>query len=257
MSVRVEHLTVSYRGATAPALADVSLSIAPGERLAVIGESGSGKSTFGLALAGLLPARTSVSGAIVWPDGRPPMPGRDLGVVFQDPGNSLNPVLSVGEQIAEVARRHLGLSWSESYAEAERLLARVGLPEAARLRHAFPHQLSGGQRQRVAIAEAIAARPGLLIADEPTSALDVVVQAGIVGLLRELVAEAGMTLVFITHDIALASSFADRIAVFRDGALVQAGTVADVLGAPAPYTASLIASHIDLDTPPLIGRDAA
>ena len=193
-----------------------------------------------------------------WPGlGHPPLPGRDIGFIFQDPGASLNPVLSIGEQIAEVARRHLGLGWREAYGHALDLLARVRIPEPQAALRAYPHQLSGGQRQRVAIASAIAAKPKLLIADEPTSALDMIVQAEIVALLDALVREDRMTLLFITHDIALASGFADRIAVFRSARLVEFGPTADVLARPQDaYTKHLIASHIDLATPPLIAEAA-
>jgi peptide/nickel transport system ATP-binding protein len=262
MSAVLTHIAglgVHYRGADgAPALAAVNLDIIAGERLAIIGESGSGKSTLGLALAGLLPCDARLDGRIAWPGlDAPPRLGRDIGMVFQDPSNSLNPVLRVGEQIAEVAQRHLGLDCHKACQHALELLHRVHIPQADRAIRAYPHQLSGGQRQRVAIASAIAARPRLLIADEPTSALDMVVQAEIVALLDELVREAKMTLLFITHDIALASGFADRIAVFRHGVLVEAGATEAVLGRPASdYTASLIASHIDLASPPLIGEPA-
>ena len=248
-------LTVTYRRASAPALSGVSLDVEAGEILAIIGESGSGKSTLARAIAGLLPERTTVAGRLDWPglDGAP-RAGRDIGTVFQDPGSSLNPVLSIGEQVGEGARRHLGLGRRAAEAEAVRLLARVHLPEPERLLRAFPHQLSGGQRQRVAIAGAIAARPRLLIADEVTSALDVVVQAAIVDLLIELVRAQNMTLVFVTHDLALASGIADRVAVMAAGRLVELGTAAGVVAAPkAAETAALIAAHIDLATPPLVG----
>ncbi|MBY5323884.1 ABC transporter ATP-binding protein [Rhizobium leguminosarum] len=252
----LRQLSVTYgRGSSgAAALDHIDLDIASGERLAIIGESGSGKSTLARALAGLLPEGAKVGGEILWPGlGHPLRPGRDFGFVFQDPGSSLNPVLTIGEQIAEGARRHLGLSWKQAYARAEELLERVRIPQPDKAMRAFPHQLSGGQRQRVAIAAAIAARPALLIADEATSALDVVVQAEIVRLLDGLVREDGMTLLFITHDIALASGFVDRIAVFRNARQVEAGPVRSVLSAPkSDYTAALIASHRDLATPPLI-----
>jgi peptide/nickel transport system ATP-binding protein len=258
---RLSGLTVAYRanGTSATALEAVELDIPAGERLAIIGESGSGKSTLALALAGLLPGNADVTGRITWPAyGHAPLPGRDYGFVFQDAGASLNPVLSVGEQIAEVAQRHLGMGWHEGYGRARDLLARVRIPQPDAALRAYPHQLSGGQRQRVGIAAAVAAQPRLLIADEPTSALDMVVQAEIVALLDELVREDGMTLLFITHDIALASGFADRIALFRNGRLIEAGPAAEILSRPADaYTASLIASHIDLSTPPLIAGDAA
>ncbi|WSH25510.1 ABC transporter ATP-binding protein (plasmid) [Rhizobium ruizarguesonis] len=252
----MRQLPVTYSRGRNAALDRVDLDIAAGERLAIIGESGSGKSTLARALAGLLPEGAKVQGELLWPAlGHPPRPGRDFGLVFQDPGSSLNPVLTIGEQIAEGARRHLGLSWKQAYIRAEELLGRVRIPQPDKAMRAFPHQLSGGQRQRVAIAAAIAAKPALLIADEATSALDVVVQAEIVGLLDGLVREDGMTLLFITHDIALASGFVDRIAVFHNARLVEAGPVRSVLSAPeSDYTAALIASHRDLATPPLIAE---
>lgn len=252
----LRRLSVTYRHSSTPALEHVDLDIAAGKRLAIIGESGSGKSTLARALAGLLPEGAVVKGDISWPAfERSPLPGHDFGFVFQDPGASLNPVLTVGEQIAEGARRHLGLDWRKAYLRAEELLERVRIPQPAKALRAFPHQLSGGQRQRVAIAAAIAARPRLLIADEATSALDVVVQAEIVQLLDTLVREDGMTLLFITHDIALASGFVDRVAVFRNARLAETGPVRSVLSTPAsPYTAALVASHIDLSTPPLVAE---
>jgi peptide/nickel transport system ATP-binding protein len=184
-----------------------------------------------------------------------PRLGRDIGFVFQDPSASLDPVMTIGKQIAEVARTHLGLTWSQSYAKAKSLLERVRLPDPDSALRAFPHQLSGGQKQRVAIAAAIAAGPKLLIADEATSALDTIVQAEIVALIRRLVTEDGMTLLFISHDIALAAELAGRIAVFRHGQLVELGTTAQIVGAPAqPYTRALLDAHIGLDTRPLLNR---
>nr|WP_250810401.1 ABC transporter ATP-binding protein [Neorhizobium tomejilense] len=253
----IRNLSVTYRGQTLPALNQIDLDIVAGERLAIIGESGSGKSTFARAMAGLLPPGAKLAGEMRWSSGGPPLPGRDLGFVFQDPSSSLNPVLSVGEQVAEGARRHLRLSWKSAYGRALGMLERVRIPEPHKAMKAFPHQLSGGQRQRVAIAAALAARPGILITDEATSALDMVVQAEIVSLLDELVREAGMTLVFITHDIALASGFANRVAIFKDGRLIEAGPTGKVLSSPREaYTKTLIASHRDLATPPLV-REAA
>ncbi|WP_352585028.1 ABC transporter ATP-binding protein [Mesorhizobium sp. M0088] len=184
-----------------------------------------------------------------------PRLGRDIGFVFQDPSASLDPVMTIGKQIAEVARTHLGLTWSQSYAKAKSLLERVRLPDPDSALRAFPHQLSGGQKQRVAIAAAIAAGPKLLIADEATSALDTIVQAEIVALIRRLVTEDGMTLLFISHDIALAAELAERIAVFRHGQLVELGMTAQIVGAPAqPYTRALLDAHIGLDTRPLLNR---
>ncbi len=252
----IRQLSVAYRTdeGAGRAIERLDLRILAGERLAVIGESGSGKSTLGLALAGLLPDGAILGGDVDWPGlGRRPHAGRDIGFVFQDPGASLNPVLTVGEQIAEVARHHLGLGWRAAFDRAASLLDRVRIDRPAAALAAYPHQLSGGQRQRVAIAAAIAARPVLLIADEPTSALDTVVQADIVALLETLVAEDGMTLLFITHDIALASGFADRIAVLRRARLVEVAPAGMLVARPAdPYTRELLAAHIGLDTPPLV-----
>ena len=250
---QIRNLSVTYRGQTLPALDHLDLDIVAGERLAIIGESGSGKSTLARAVAGLLPPGAKLAGEMRWSSGEPPLPGRDLGFVFQDPSSSLNPVLTIGEQVAEGARRHLRLSWREAYAHALKMLERVRLPQPDKAMKAFPHQLSGGQRQRVAIAAALAAKPGILIADEATSALDMVVQAEIVSLLDELVREAGMTLIFITHDIGLASGFANRVAIFKDGRLIEAGPTGKVLSSSREaYTRTLIASHRDLTTPPLI-----
>jgi peptide/nickel transport system ATP-binding protein len=185
----------------------------------------------------------------------PPLGGRDIGFVFQDPSASLDPVMAVGKQIAEVARTHLGLTWPQAYARAKTLLERVRLPDPDSALRAFPHQLSGGQKQRVAIAAAIAAGPKLLIADEGTSALDTIVQAEIVALIRRLVAEDGMTLLFISHDIALASELAERIAVFRHGQLIELGQTARIINAPAHlYTRALLDAHIGLEAKPLLSR---
>ncbi|UDL92893.1 ABC transporter ATP-binding protein [Mesorhizobium sp. PAMC28654] len=186
-----------------------------------------------------------------------PVAGRDIGFVFQDPSGSIDPVMAVGKQIAEVAHTHLGLTWPQAYAKARTLLERVRLPDPDSAMRAFPHQLSGGQKQRVAIATAIAAGPKLLIADEATSALDTIVQAEIVQLIRQLVAEDGMTLLFISHDIALASELAERIAVFRHGELVECGATVQIVEVPRqPYTRALVDAHIGLDAEPLLGRRA-
>lgn len=248
---RIKDLTVHYGDRNA--LAGLSLDLFVGERMAIVGESGSGKSTFARALAGLLPHNANCEGEIRWHSGQSPKLGRDIGFVFQDSSASLNPLLKIGEQVAEGARRHLGMTWRAAFAHAEKLLGHVRVPNPSAIMHAYPHQLSGGQRQRVAIAAAIASRPSILIADEATSALDTVVQAQIVALLDGLVSETSMTLVFVTHDIALASHLADRIAVFKDGHLMEVGATADILSAPTDaYTKSLIKGHYDLTSPPLI-----
>ena len=187
-----------------------------------------------------------------------PLGGRDIGFVFQDPSASLDPVMAVGEQVAEVAHTHLGLTWSQSYAKAKTLLERVRLPDPDAALRAYPHQLSGGQKQRVAIAAAIAAGPKLLIADEATSALDTIVQAEIVALIRQLVAEDGMTLLFVSHDIALAAELAERIAVFRHGELVELGTTAQIVASPRhAYTRALLNAHLGLDAEPLLQQSGA
>ena len=218
--------------------------------LAVLGESGSGKSTLALAICGLLPAGAVVTGAVTFPGLGRPVLGRDIGVVFQDPGGSLNPVLTIGEQIAEVAVVHCGRSWRAARAETARLLDRMGIADAAAALLRYPHEFSGGQRQRIALAAALAADPVMLVADEPTSALDTVVQHQMVALLDGLVRERGLTLLFVTHDIALASMLGDDVAVLLDGRLMEAGPVRQVLGTPAhAYTRALLASRLDLDTP--------
>ncbi|WP_181175387.1 ABC transporter ATP-binding protein [Mesorhizobium sp. B1-1-4] len=269
--VSIRNLAVTYRrdDGEVVALRDISLDIKAGERLAVIGESGSGKSTLALAIAGLLPASARIDGRIDWvlrpsmlgakaerlPSRfleKAPLLGRDIGFIFQDPSASLDPVMTVGKQIAEVSRTHLGLTWPQAYARAKDLLERVRLPDPDSALRAYPHQLSGGQKQRVAIAAAIAAGPRLLIADEATSALDTIVQAEIVALIRRLVEEDGMTLLFISHDIALAAELADRIAVFRHGELIELGATQQIVSAPTEaYTRALLEAHIGLDAEPL------
>ncbi|MGX8011888.1 ABC transporter ATP-binding protein [Mesorhizobium sp. ORM8.1] len=269
----IRDLKAAYRrdGVEVAALKGISLEVEAGERLAIIGESGSGKSTLALAVAGLLPGSARINGRIEWflpadagaVERRPSYPrhpilGRDIGFVFQDPSSSLDPVMPVGKQIAEVARTHLGLSWRDAYAKARTLLERVHLPDANAALHAYPHQLSGGQKQRVAIAAAIAAGPRLLIADEATSALDTIVQAEIVALIRRLVAEDGMTLLFISHDIALAATLANRIAVLRHGELVEFGETRLIIEGPRhAYTRALLDAHLGLDAAPLLDRQGA
>ena len=238
--VKLDNLSVTYGRETA--LGNVQLDIEAGKTLAIIGESGSGKSTLALALAGLLPANARVSGRIDWADG-PMKPGRDIGFVFQDPASSFDPLMSIGAQLVETIRAHEKLDCHTARMRALALLERVHIPDAEDSFHRYPHQFSGGQKQRIAIALAIAANPRVLIADEPTSALDTIVQREIVALLRKLVREDGMTLIFITHDIALASGLADRIAVFRRGALVESGDVRAIIGTPqTDYTRALIAA---------------
>ncbi len=238
--VHVENLSVSY--GSEPALENINLDIGQGETLAIIGESGSGKSTLALALASLLPGNARMSGQLDWADGKP-RPGRDIGFVFQDPASSFDPLMTVGAQLVETIRAHAKIDRLAAKAKAISLLQRVHIPQPEASFARYPHQFSGGQKQRIAIALAIAASPRLLIADEPTSALDTIVQKEIVSLLRELVRADGMTLIFITHDIALASGLADRIAVFRQGKLVEFGSARNIVSNPqTEYTKALIAA---------------
>lgn len=246
--LRVRNLSVNYGGT--PALADVSLQLEQGGRLALIGESGSGKSTLAMAVAGLLPRQARLAGTIEFPStSQPPKLGKDIGVLFQDSNGSLDPMMKVGDQIAEVVMTHQGTGWIAARVRAAELLDRVHIPKALSRLNSYPHEFSGGQKQRIALAAALAGNPSLLIADEPTSALDTVVQRHIVDLLDELVRDGGLTLLFVTHDIALASERADQIAVLYKGQLVESGPAAELLREPQhPYTKALIDTHISLKT---------
>ena len=267
----IEDLSVHFlQGETRTVAVDrISFTVGRGETVALVGESGSGKSVTALSVLKLLPYPSAEhpTGKILL-DGKDLLTisdrelrkvrGNDVTMIFQEPMSSLNPLHTISQQIGEILTIHRGMSGKAAEKRILELLAEVGIRDAEKRLNAYPHQLSGGQRQRVGIASAIAAQPRLLIADEPTSALDMVVQSEIVALLDELVREDGMTLLFITHDIALASGFADRIAVFRKGRLVEAGPAIEVLSHPKDaYTASLITDHIDLSTPPLIAGDTA
>lgn len=247
-------LGVTYRraGGDVAALRDVTFDLRAGEVLSIIGESGSGKSSLALAIGQLLPPGSNCTGERIWSGfAGIPANGRDIGFVFQDPGGSLDPLIRVGDQIAEAVAAGRGLSATEAARLAHLLLDDVSLP--VRTYHAWPHQLSGGQRQRVALACALAGKPKLLICDEATSALDTIVQAEIVRLILSLVRLGGMTLMFITHDIALAAEISDRTAVFKDGRLVEINRTADLIRDPRQdYTARLLASHIALDAPRLV-----
>lgn len=222
-----------------------------------------------LALMGLLPQGAVVEGQAVF-EGQdllrlPPSKlrricGRDLAMVFQDPMTSLHPMLSIGTQLTEHVRRHLGLGRRAAAGQAVDALREVRIPDPESALQAFPHQFSGGMRQRIAIAVALACRPTLLVADEPTTALDVTVQAGIIRLLDRLRSESGLTIVLITHDLGVLSSIADRVAVFYAGRVVEAGTRIDVLGHPRhPYTRGLLDAlpHPEAAATPLIAIQGA
>jgi peptide/nickel transport system ATP-binding protein len=245
-----------------PILSGVGLSVEKGEILGVIGESGSGKSMTALSIIGLLPEGTRVGGRIAL-DGIDLLQkseremcdirGRDIGMVFQEPMTALDPLKTIGEQVAETVLTHTSASRREAMGIARETLARVGLPAESYPLERYPHELSGGQRQRVVIAMAIALRPRLLIADEPTTALDVTTQAQILVLLKRLVEEDGMGMIFITHDLAVVAGLADRVAIMRRGEVVETGETAAVFRELAhPYTRALFAasSHVPARQPP-------
>jgi oligopeptide transport system ATP-binding protein len=228
----------------------IGYRVEPGEVFGVAGESGSGKTMSVLALMGLLPPRALAEGRAVF-EGSDLLKlsrrdlreicGRKLAMVFQDPMTSLHPMLSVGTQLTEHVRRHLGLGRRDAEKRALELLREVRIPDPDSALHAFPHQFSGGMRQRIAIAIALACRPTLLVADEPTTALDVTVQAGIIRLLDRLRRESGLTIVLITHDLGVLSAIADRVAIFYAGRIVESGSRGDVLSHPRhPYTRGLL-----------------
>ena len=251
----VENLAVRLQTARGPATAvhDVSFSLERGETLGLIGESGCGKSITALALIGLLPENAAVSGRIAF-DGRDligapeaelcSIRGNRIAMIFQEPMSALNPLHSIGRQVAEPLLLHRGLTNSAARAEAIRLLDRVGLPAAAGRLDAYPHQLSGGQRQRVSIAMALACNPDILIADEPTTALDVTVQGQILDLIAELVADAGMALILISHDLGVIAENVGHMLVMYGGSVVESGPTEAVFRRLAhPYSQGLFAAR--------------
>ena len=256
--LRVESLAVSF--GSKKVVDDVSFQIAPGEKLALVGESGSGKTVTALALLRLL-HDARLQGSAVFDDGQTRrdllalperqlrgLRGDEIAMIFQEPMTALNPLMPVGEQIAEVLRLKRALTQSQSAQAAIELLAKTGIPEPARRAGAFPHQLSGGQRQRAMIAMALACAPRLLLADEPTTALDVSLRGQILDLLAELQRETGMAVLMITHDLNLVRRFADRVAVMQHGRLVEQGATAQIFAAPQhAYTQKLMASKPERD----------
>ncbi|MER8424041.1 MULTISPECIES: ABC transporter ATP-binding protein [unclassified Mesorhizobium] len=241
------------------AVRDVDLTIGAGETVALVGESGSGKSVTSLSIIGLLPKRVGhiAEGSIALrrkngtvteltgldAESLRKIRGNEIGMVFQEPMTSLNPVYTIGEQIAEPIRIHLGKSHREAEADAVRLLEQVGIPDPKRRARQYPHELSGGMRQRATIAMALSCDPGLLIADEPTTALDVTIQAQILDLLAELQAQRGMGILFVTHNLGVVAEIADRVAVMYAGRIVETGPVSEVFTRPRhPYTVGLMRS---------------
>jgi len=248
--LQVDGLTVRF--GRAEVVGDVSFALERGERIGLIGESGSGKSMTALALIGLLPDDATTEGRALL-DGddlltmseskRCDLRGDRVGMIFQEPMTALNPVMRVGNQVAEVVRRHRGGSKRASWGRALELLARVEFTDPQRIASSYPHELSGGQRQRIMVAMAIACSPALVLADEPTTALDVTVQAQVLELLARLVSEEDAALVLISHDLAVVSGMCDRLLVMYGGRIVESGPTNVVLEQPRhPYTVGLLAT---------------
>jgi peptide/nickel transport system ATP-binding protein len=257
-------VTLATPRGPADALRGVGFELARGETLGLIGESGCGKSMTAMAVMGLLPTGAQVGGSIrlngqelvgLGDDAMCRIRGNRIGMVFQEPMTALNPLHTIGTQIAEPLLLHKGMSRSAARAEALRLLERVQLPNAAQRLDAYPHQLSGGQRQRVTIAIALACGPDLLIADEPTTALDVTIQAEILELINELVRESGMALLMISHDLGVMAQLVSRLLVMYGGTVVESGPTAEVFAHLAhPYTRGLFAARPRLGAPRVDGR---
>jgi peptide/nickel transport system ATP-binding protein len=255
MILEVDHLKVQFptRRGTLTAVDDVSFCIAPGEVLGVVGESGAGKSITGMAVIGLLEPPGRIAAGEVRLEGRriDNLPheelrrirGRRIGVIFQDPLTSLNPLYTIGQQLEETILTHLPMSNAQARERALSLLREVGIPAPEARYGSYPHHFSGGMRQRVVIALAIAAEPSLIIADEPTTALDVSIQAQIITLLKRLGRERGTAIMLITHDMGVIAETAQRVAVMYAGRIVEIGPVRNVIHAPRhPYTVGLMGS---------------
>jgi peptide/nickel transport system ATP-binding protein len=262
----VENLGIVLVGSKRVLAGGISFDLERGDRLGIIGESGSGKSITALALLGLLPLSMRATGRIVLAGtevtGSPEselvkIRGSKAAMIFQEPLSALDPLMRVGRQIAGPLKLHRGLSGDAAQREVFALLDRVRLPEPARIAASFPHELSGGQRQRVAIAMALACKSELLIADEPTTALDVTVQAEVLSLLDELVAEEGMALLFITHDLPVISRVVRRLLVMQEGRIVEDNLTAKVLASPEhPSSMKLIEAARRVTTVPFVGERA-
>ncbi len=254
----VRNLTIAFRsgkeGHSLAAVRDLSFTLAPREVLGLVGESGSGKSLTALALMRLLPPTAHTTGEILFSsaaatrnllqlpdDHMRDLRGSHIAMIFQEPMTALNPVMRVGDQIAEAVRAHATVTKDMAWNRAVEAMNDVAIPDAARRARDYPHQLSGGMRQRIMIAMAIVNRPQLLIADEPTTALDVTIQAQILELLSELREKFGLAMLFISHDLAVVSQVADRVAVMYVGSLIELGSKPDIFRAAAhPYTRGLL-----------------
>jgi len=261
LTVRDLRVEFGLRGKRPTAAVDgVSFDVRAGEHVGLVGESGSGKSVTSLAVMGLLPKRgVKVSGEVRYAGkdlltlsraAMSELRGQDIAMVFQDPMTSLNPVVSIGVQVAEVISRHRDVSKREARDRAGDLLSKVGIPDPIRRLKEYPHQLSGGMRQRVLIAIALACEPRLLIADEPTTALDVTIQAQVLEVLKELVADTGAALLMITHDLGVVAGLCDRVNVMYAGRIVESTTRDELFREPRhPYTGGLLRSIPRLDSP--------
>lgn len=259
--LEVENLKVQFstRNGEVTALDSVSFHINPGETLGIVGESGCGKSITALSILGLIPTPPGrIAGGSIKYDGEELLTaskarmrrlrGADIGMIFQEPMTSLNPVFRVGDQIAEAILLHQGVTKQDAADMAVELLKTVGIPEPARRAKAYPHELSGGMRQRVMIAMAISCRPKVLIADEPTTALDVTGQAQIFDLMRQIQEEFGVAIMMITHDMGAIAEMADRVAVMYAGRVIEEGAADDIIDHPGhPYTRGLIGCIPALD----------
>jgi peptide/nickel transport system ATP-binding protein len=255
-AVQLENLSVEFvrRDRRVKAVNGVSFTLARGEILTILGESGSGKSVTLRALMGLMPDYARLSGkvsvmgrdvAAMTKAERGAMRGPVVSMIFQEPMTALDPVFTIGGQIAEIIVTHEGINRRSAMKRALELLEMVSIPSAARRLKNYPHEMSGGMRQRAMIAMALACRPSVLLADEPTTALDVTVQIQILLLLRQLQAELGMAVVFVTHDVGVAAEISDKVGVMYAGRLVETGSVTEVLGERRhPYTAGLLASTV-------------
>ncbi|MBL8839839.1 MAG: ABC transporter ATP-binding protein [Alphaproteobacteria bacterium] len=258
LSVRNLRTVFGTGGGGIVAVDDVSFDVAPREVVGIVGESGSGKSVTALSIMGLLPQPQGriAAGAILFegrdllqmpPRERRALRGGAMGMVFQEPMTSLNPVFTIGDQIVETIRQHERMGTRAARARAVDMLGRVGIAAPARRLDDYPHQLSGGMRQRVMIAMALACSPRLLLADEPTTALDVTIQAQLLDLLRDLQAEFGMAIVLITHNMGVIAEFADRVLVMYAGRMAEEAPVGRIFDAPKhPYTIGLLASTPDI-----------
>jgi peptide/nickel transport system ATP-binding protein len=256
----IEKLSVTFVGGGSPvhAVRDATFTVGESRICGLVGESGSGKTVTGLASLGLLDRERSQCSGVIHAAGTDVlasserdlrrMRGRSVGIVFQDPMTALNPLLTIGAQVAETIKTHLGVEKAEAQRRAVAVLAEVGMPDPERRAKAYPHQLSGGLRQRAMIAVAIACRPRLVIADEPTTALDVTIQAQILELLRDLAKAEKMSVLLVTHDLGVVAQTCDDVAVMYAGEVVETGTVQEVLSDPKhPYTQRLLEARPRLD----------